>query len=436
VSSLGSNAAGADEAAASAGGSGKLHNVTPPVMPHPDSGEHWYYMQQQQQQKQQQQPNYNVNYNAILGREVAQFLHGEHVAKAAERNQQLQRQRQRQEQTSQQRNSYYPYGPPAPPHGWNAPHHNTPPEWARPQQQQQYGWYTGSHEHLNQHIRIFTPPSDVAHYHLLHHEPYLPSGSEDEGDDHLIGNNKTAAGGRNGVSGNIGSQQQQRQIQWNQHGSLPPSASSRGQNDPRQFPSNQLPHYQHIQQQGGDVHWNDRSSRDAAIQRQQQKYGAHVDELPSEKSSLLRGGGNYDEYELDNNLGTGRRWGMMMPQHHGMPPQNPLHSKGAPPSSSSKKKKSKRRRHQKARKWECLGFEKSLHQIFISPLTFLHFYAGSPANSSLRIFRGRREVRQQTWWWEPPQRQTSGYQTKEEEQIVVVVTHTTSEATFLPGRQG
>jgi hypothetical protein len=173
----------------------------------------------------------------------------------------------------------------------------------------------------------------------------------------LIINNKTAAGGRNGDSRNIGSQQQQRQMQWNQNGSLPPSASSRGQSDPRKFPLNQLPRYQHIQQQGGDFHWNDRSSSDAARQRQQQKHGAHVDELPSEKSSLLLGGGNHDEYEIDNNIGTGRRRGVMMPQHHGMPPQNPLQGKGAPPSSSSKKKKSKRRRHQKVRKWEYLGFE-------------------------------------------------------------------------------
>lgn len=353
VSSLGSNVAGADDAhAASAGGeSSKLHYA--------DSREHWYYMQKQKTKQeqlwqqhqrnhpgqQQQHPNYNVNYNAILGREVAQFLHGEHVAKAAERNQQSHQQHHRLERQNQQRHSHNPYGPPAPPHGWNPHHHNASPQWGQPQEQQQHGWYTGSHEHLNQHIRVFTPPTtwdahsnNVAHHHLYQRQVYSPSGSEDEGDDAsepLMSKNKYAAAIEDERGRKSGSQQQR---------PFPPSTLLR-QSDLGQFPSNQRPRYYHSEHQGGNVHRNDRSTSDKARRPHRQQFAAHVEEsLLSEKSSLLHGSGKYIEYRIDHNLG-GRDG-----QHHVMPPQNIIHNEGAAPGSSTKKKTSKRRRHYKVRK--------------------------------------------------------------------------------------
>jgi hypothetical protein len=393
VSSLGSNAAGADDIpVASTSESIKLH--------HADSREHKYYMQQQkrqqeqlwqqhhthhhpgqQQQQQQQQhqlhPNYNVNYNALLGREVAQFLHGEHVAKAAERNQQLHQQYHRQER-HQPRHSYNPNRPPAPPHGRNSHHHNATPQWVQPQQQQQYGWYTGSHEHLNQHIHIFTPPTtwdahsnDVAHHHLYQRQVYSPSESEDEGDDFdpLINKSKYSAGIRDDNVRKSGSQQR-RQMKLNRYDALPPSASI-GQSDLGQVPSNQRLKYYHSDQQGGNVHWNDRRRSDEARRPQQQHSDAHVEEsLPSEKSPLLHGGGKYFEYRIDNNVG-GRGGGRI--QHHGIPPQNAIPSEGAPPSISTKKKKSKRRRHYKVRKWMPRGLKYLLPNLSQIPLAFMHF---------------------------------------------------------------
>ena len=226
-------------------------------IPHPNTSEYWYYQQKQLQQQYnarqnqlpQNQPrvpnaggggNFNVNFNAVLGPEVASFLHAEEIASAVER---------RQQGVMPHPNSHQYGGTPPPQQQWNDPRqqygvgqhqqqwvqgqhpgvygqslegHLIPNNHPLPPQQQPHG-YPGYHPEPQAPPLTYQHPN--MHYDKRQHRERLPSVSEDDFDEMLEGDKQNREGN------NRNRQQQQ---QWNQQ-----QQYSRQYNNPQQQQWNQ-----------------------------------------------------------------------------------------------------------------------------------------------------------------------------------------------------
>jgi len=348
--------------------------------PHPNTSEYWYYQQKQlqqqynarqqnQQQQQQARGNFNVNFNAVLGPEVASFLHGEEIASAVERRQQG---AMPSHPNSQQ------YGGPPPPQQqqWNDPRqqyrghqqwvqgqhpgvygqslgHLIPNNHPLPPQQQPHG-YPGYHPEPQAPPLTYQHPN--MHFDKRQHRERLPSVSEDDFDEMLEDDKQNREGDRN-------RQQPQHQQQWNQQ----QQQYSRQYNNPQQQQWNQQ-QYPPRQQQGHERKHSRKGSR-----RQRSRGGSNGGggflgndgPPPNEKSSLLsatgiqtyesrdgRGGGGVRDYNVNNNPGV---WGGQQqrhPQAYNTPREQQTNTSrgGGGATNSSKKKKSKRRRREKEKR--------------------------------------------------------------------------------------
>jgi len=351
-------------------------------IPHPNTSEYWYYQQKQLQQQynarqtqQQKQPrgvpnaaggNFNVNFNAVLGPEVASFLHGEEIASAVERRQ----------QGMPHPNSQQYGGPPPPQQQWNDPRqqyggqqqwvqgqhpgvygqslegHLIPNNHPLPPQQQPHG-YPGYHPEPQAPPLTYQHPN--MHFDKRQHRERLPSVSEDDFDEMLEADKRNREGDRS-------RQQPQHQQQWNQQ-----QQYSRQYNNPQQQQWNQQ-QYPPRQQQGHERKHSRKGSR-----RQRSRGGSNGGggflgndgPPPNEKSSLLsatgiqtyesrdgRGGGGGKDYNVNNNPGV---WGGQQqrhPQAYNTPREQMTNASrgGGGATNSSKKKKSKRRRREKEKR--------------------------------------------------------------------------------------
>ena len=341
-------------------------------IPQPNTSEYWYYQQKQLQQQynaRQNQPpqnqprvpnagsgNFNVNFNAVLGPEVASFLHAEEIASAVERRQ----------QGMPHPNSHQYGGTPPPQQQWNDPRQQYgghQQQWVQGQHPGVYGQSLEGHLIPNNHAPL--PPQQQHHgYPGYHPEPQappltyqhpnmhfdkrqhrerLPSVSEDDFDEMLDDDKQNR-------EGNNRNRQQQ---QWNQQ-----QQYSRQYNNPQQQQWNQQqypPHQQH----------HERKHSRKGSRRQRSRGGSNGggflgnDDLPpNEKSSLLSATGIQTYESHDGRGGGGGRdpgvWGGQQqrhPQAYNTPREQQTNaSRGGGATNSSKKKKSKRRRREKEKR--------------------------------------------------------------------------------------